>query len=357
MHKIHSVHITGSGRYIPENRVSNEDFASHTFYDTEGKVIPQKPEIIARKFKAITGIQERRYVNSDLTASDIGTMAAQRAIEDAGCDPETIDYIVVAHNFGDVRDGSKQNDILPCLASRIKQQLKISNPRCVAYDILFGCPGWVEGVIQSTAFIQSGMANKCLVIGTETLSKVLDPHDRDSMIFADGAAATLLESGDDEESGLLGHASASHTLEEAGYLFYGPSNNLELNQQENYIKMKGRKIYEFALTEVPNAMKECLDHSGIGIKQIKKVLIHQANEKMDEAIIKRFYELYGMEAPEGIMPMSIHLLGNSSVATVPTLYDLLVKGELNDHSIEKGDYILMASVGAGMHINAITYRL
>jgi 3-oxoacyl-[acyl-carrier-protein] synthase-3 len=357
MQKIHSVHITGSGSYIPETRVSNEEFAHHTFYDTDGSPIQQKPEIIARKFKAITGIQERRYVTSDLTASDIGAIAAQRAIDDAGINPEELDYIVVAHNFGDVKEGTLQNDILPCLASRIKQQLKIRNPRCVAYDLLFGCPGWVEGVIQCTSFIQSGMADKCLVIGTETLSKVLDPHDRDSMIFADGAAATILESGDDHESGILGHASASHTYDEAGYLYYGPSNNPELSRHENYIKMKGRKIYEFALNEVPNAMKDCLDHSGVGIDQIAKVLIHQANEKMDEAIIERFYELYDMEAPAHIMPMSIHLLGNSSVATVPTLYDLLIKGKIDGHSIQKGEYILMASVGAGMHINAITYCL
>jgi 3-oxoacyl-[acyl-carrier-protein] synthase-3 len=104
-------------------------------------------------------------------------------------------------------------------------------------------------------------------------------------------------------------------------------------------------------------MKTCLDRSGLSIDQVKKVLIHQANEKMDEAIIKRFFRLYKKQAPEDIMPMSIHLLGNSSVATVPTLLDLLRKGELEGHSLEEGDVILLASVGAGMSINAITYRV
>lgn len=120
--------------------------------------------------------------------------------------------------------------------------------------------------------------------------------------------------------------------------------------------MHGRKIYEFALTNVPLAMKTCLDNSGIDIKDVKKILIHQANEKMDDAIIKRFYKLYKMEMPQDIMPMSIHKLGNSSVATVPTLFDLIRNNKMENHTINKGDVILFASVGAGMHINAIAYK-
>lgn len=120
--------------------------------------------------------------------------------------------------------------------------------------------------------------------------------------------------------------------------------------------MYGRKIYEFALNNVPSAMKACLDSSGYGIKDVKKILIHQANEKMDEAIVKRFYRLYKTAVPEDIMPMTIHQLGNSSVATVPTLFDLIRKGQLKDHQLSKGDIIIFASVGAGMHINAIVYK-
>ena len=93
------------------------------------------------------------------------------------------------------------------------------------------------------------------------------------------------------------------------------------------------------------------------LDQIKKILIHQANEKMDEAIIQRFYKLYNKTAPEGIMPMTIHRLGNSSVATVPTLYDALLKGEIENQKIHKGDIILFASVGAGMNVNAIVYQV
>ena len=121
--------------------------------------------------------------------------------------------------------------------------------------------------------------------------------------------------------------------------------------------MHGRKIYEFALSNVPKAMASCLEKSGYAIGQVKKILIHQANEKMDEAIIHRFYKLYQQSPPEGIMPMSIHKLGNSSVATVPTLYDLLINGKIENQELHPGDVILFASVGAGMNINAIAYQI
>ena len=350
-----NIRITGTGTYIPDTIEKNEDFHEHTFLNTDGSTINHPNEIIVEKFKAITGIIERRYAEDHLTSSDIGAIAAERAIANANIDPETLDYIIVAHNFGDVKANTIQSDILPCLASRIKHSLRIKNPKCVAYDILFGCPGWIEGVIQAQAFIKAGMAKRCLIIGTETLSRVVDKHDRDSMIYSDGAGASIVEA-TDEEGGIMAHESASFTYDEAYYLFFGNSNNQELCRDTRYIKMHGRKIYEFALNNVPAAMKACLDNSGIDISEVKKVLIHQANEKMDEAIIKRFYRLYKTQAPEGIMPMSIHKLGNSSVATVPTLFDLIRNNKLENHSINKGDVIIFASVGAGMHINAIVYK-
>ncbi len=351
-----NIKITGSGSYIPTEIVSNIDFAQHVFLNDDGTPFPHPNDVVAQKFLEITGIQERRYVTDDLLTSDIAFFAAQKAIEDAQIDPETIDYIIFAHNFGNVKKGAIQTDILPSLATRVKFDLRIKNPKCVAYDMLFGCPGWVEGIIQAQAFIKAGMAKKCLVIGAETLSRVVDLHDRDSMIYSDGAGATVVEA-TEEEGGILAHETATFTYDEAYYLYFGNSFNKTHDPDVRYIKMHGRKIYEFALNNVPNAMKECLDKSGIAIENVKKVLIHQANEKMDEAIIQRFYRLYKKTAPEGIMPMSIHKLGNSSVATVPTLYDLLVKGQIDNHSIQKGDVILFASVGSGMNINAIVYQM
>ena len=350
-----NIKITGSGCYIPEVRMTNADFENHSFLNEDGSAVHHPNDIVISKFKDITGIEERRYADSHLMASDIAFLAAERAIESSGTDRETIDYIILAHNFGDVKPNAIQSDILPSLATRVKNKLRIHNPKCVAYDILFGCPGWIEGVLQSNAFIKSGMAKKCLVIGAETLSRVLDPHDRDSMIYSDGAGATIIEATEDND-GLLAYESATFSFDEANYLFFGGSYNKTHDQDVRYIKMHGRKIYEFALNHVPLAMKSCLEQSGIPLNEVKKILIHQANEKMDEAIVNRFYKLYGQTTPEGIMPMSIHKLGNSSVATVPTLYDLMVNGKLDNQTLHKGDVVIFASVGAGMNINAIVYR-
>jgi len=349
------IKITGIGSYIPEKKISNTDFDKHVFLNEDGTAFGYPNEVVINKFKGITGIEHRRYAEDHLNSSDLAFFASQKAIENAGIDPETIDYIIFAHNFGDVKHGTIQSDMLPSLATRVKNKLQIKNPKCVAYDILFGCPGWIEGVLQANAFIKSGMAKRCLVIGSETLSRVVDDHDRDSMIYSDGAGATIIEASDDE-TGMLSYESGTYASDEANYLFFGKSYNPDLDPDIRYIKMYGRKIYEFALNTVPAAMKSCLDKSGIKIDEVKKILIHQANEKMDEAIIQRFYKLHDRPVPQDIMPMSIHELGNSSVATVPTLFDLLIRGEIENQSIQKGDVLLFASVGAGMNVNAFVYR-
>ncbi len=349
--------ITGTGSYIPKLVKKNSEFLNNTFLNEDGTSFEYENELVIEKFKAITGISERRYASPELNSSDLGFFAAQRAIEDAGVDREELDYIILAHNFGDVKITTIQSDILPSLASRVKHRLEIKNPSCVAYDILFGCPGWVQGVIQAEAYIKSGIAKKCLVIGTETLSRVLDPHDRDSMIYSDGAGACVIEAVEgNSNSGILSHAAQTDTFDECYYLFFGNSYDKAKDPDIRYIKMFGRKIYEYGLNKVPLAMKTALDKSGVDISEVKKVFIHQANEKMDEAIIKRFYRLYKTSIPKDVMPMSIHRLGNSSVATVPTLFDMVKHGKIENQEINSGDIVIFASVGAGMNINAIVYR-
>ena len=353
-----SIKITGTGSYIPLLTKKNDDFLNAKFLNLDGSDFKVNNDVIIKKFKSITGIEERRYAKDHHNTSDLAFFAAEKAIKDAALDQETIDYIIVAHNFGDIKSGTKQSDSLPSLASRVKFNLGIKNPNCVCYDIIFGCPGWIEGVIQAYAFIKAGMAKKCLVIGAETLSRTYDVNDRDSMIYADGAGASIVElKSQIKNSGILSHHSCTFTDKEAFYLFFGESYDLESKSKTKYIKMYGRKVYEFAIVQVPQAMKECLELTNYSIKDVKKVFLHQANEKMDEAIVDRFYKLYGLEPPPGVLPMSINKLGNSSVATRPTLFDLVNKLELKDHSLKKGDIIIFGSVGAGMNINAITYKI
>lgn len=350
--------ITGTGCYIPEVVKNNRDFTVHNFYSEDNQRMDADPSEVVEKFREITGIEERRYACETMNASDMAIIASRLALEESGIDPEELDQIILAHNFGNVVKHTIQTDILPALASRVKHGLGIKNPSCVAYDILFGCPGWVQGMIQADTYFKAGIAKKALVIGTETLSRVLDVYDRDSMIFADGAGAAVVEYRESENSGILAWSVQSHCIDEAYYLYLGKSNFPGSDPRVRYIKMKGRKIYEYALHHVPLAMKECLDKAGVPVQELKKVFIHQANEKMDEAIVKRLFKLYGVRnMPEHVMPMNIHKLGNSSVATIPTLFDMVKKGVWDQHALQPGDVVMFASVGAGMNINAICYRI
>lgn len=345
------------GSYIPEKIVINNDFINQEFYSEKKEKLDSTGEDILEKFQDITGIRERRYLPDNMDLSEIAAIAAKRAVESAGIDPETIDQIIVAHNFGDIKHGSIQTDILPSLASRVKQKLKIKNPSTVAYDILFGCPGWIQGMIQADAYIKAGIGKRFLVIGAEALSRVVDPYDRDSMIYADGAGAAIVEAKEEEtKRGFLSSSMQTDTLDEAYFLFMGESNKPGFTPDTKYIKMYGRKIYEYAISKVPAAMKLALERADIDVKEVKKILIHQANEKMDEAMVKRFYRLYREKVPENIMPLSVRILGNSSVATIPTLYDRVLRGECPIHSISDNDILLFASVGAGMNINSFVYK-
>ena len=347
--------FVGSGSVLPGQVVPNAAFLQHDFRDADGAPVPKTNGEILAQFEAITGIRERRYAKADEVASDLAAQAAQDALTSSGIDPESLDGLILAHNFGDIRQGGTQVDAVPSLAARVKRALGLRNPACPAYDLLFGCPGWVQGVIQADALIRLGEAKRIMVIGAETLSRVCDPHDRDSLIYADGAGAVILE-GRESEGGILACA-ARTDAQEAGLLVTGPSYKAGACPGARFIKMEGRKVYRYALSTVPLAMKAALDKAGVPLAAVSKILIHQANWKMDEAIVDALYEAEGLKAPEGIMPMTIDHLGNSSVATVPTLWDLITKGRHKGHAIQPGDLVLLASVGAGMHINAVVYRV
>lgn len=348
--------ITGVGSYIPNWKVSNKAFEGNEFYLKTGEPIDEPGEKIIQKFQSITGIENRRYAEKTQMNSDLAIEASKNAIADANINPNDLGHIIVAHNYGDVQYGTFRSDIMPSIASRVKNGVGCTNEDCVAYDIIFGCPGWVQALIQAHIYLQAGEAKHVLVVGSETLSRVTDPHDRDTMIFADGAGAVVLSAVETQQKvGIIAHAAVTHAEEELNYLYNGGSCKLGYDPSTMYIKMDGRKIYEYALTKVPAAMKKCIDKSGMDISALKMIFLHQANEKMDEAILKRFFRQYRTDVPEKIMPMSIKDLGNSSVATVPTLYDLVKKDRKPGYNLQSGDFILFASVGAGMNINAVGY--
>ncbi|MBU1199101.1 MAG: ketoacyl-ACP synthase III [Nanoarchaeota archaeon] len=378
MSNIFSV-FSGTGSYIPKVVVKNEDFLKHTFYDSDGERIkhskdeytadegwkkkgePKSTKQVIDKFEETTRGKERRYVTDDLVTSDIGFFAAKDALISSGIDKESLDYIIFAHNFGDVRADNKRSDFVPTLAARVKHMLEIHNPKTIAYDLPFGCPGWLQGVIQADYYIKSGDAKRIMVVGAETLSRVYDPFDMDCMLYADGAGATILEAMiSDFPVGILAHAARSDTIEHAHMLWMDKSYNPDYKGDEIFLKMYGNKLYKYALRTVPLVVKESLDKAGLTLDEVDKVLIHQANAKMDDAILERLFHLYGKKAdeiPERMMPLTIPWLGNSSVATIPTLLDMIMKKELTKYSLKTGDIVVFASVGAGMNINSVVYRM
>ncbi|UIR54910.1 ketoacyl-ACP synthase III [Sphingobacterium sp. SRCM116780] len=349
--------IIGSGSYLPTKVVGNDAFLSHTFYDSNGQKLSKTNQQIVDQLVQITGIHERRYVEDDLVASDIATLAAVEAIRTSGIDPESLDHIIVSHNFGDIRHDNRRSDLVPSLASRVKYNLGINNPETVAYDLPFGCAGWLQGVIQADQYIKSGTSKRVLIIGAETLSRICDPHDRDSMIYSDGAGAVILEAQQsDVPIGIITHVSKTYASPFAYFLRLDKSYNPTYAGDDLFLKMDGRKLYEQVLKNVPTIISECIEKANLSISAISRFLIHQANQKMDEAVIARLFEQYGIaEVPKDKMPMTISFLGNSSVATIPTLFDLIANHNLKSHTFKKGEHIVMAAMGAGININSLVY--
>jgi len=153
----HSI-ITRTGCYIPPVRVLNRQFLENEFYQADGTKNPKANEDIVNKLQEITCIRERRYIEDDFTTSDMAYLAAENALE--GIDREELDYIIVAQNLGDVKTDNITPDMVPTIAARVKHKLRIKNPYTVAYDIPFGCPGWLQGMITADYYISPVMPEK-----------------------------------------------------------------------------------------------------------------------------------------------------------------------------------------------------
>ena len=348
--------IIGSGSYIPTKVIGREHFMDSVFYTDEGDRIDKPNAEIIQKFVEITEIENRRYMEDGEFNSDLGYRAAKEAIYDAQIDQEEIEYIIYASNFGEV-DQNGMTNFMPSMSARVKNKLGIKNRKCVNYDMIFGCPGWVEAMILADTLIKAKKAKLILVVGSEALSRVTDAFDRNKMIFADGAGAVVVKATDDENVGIIADSTICDNDAELNYLENAPSLKRDEDRRPLYIRMHGRKIYEYALKNVPDAIKETIDKAGLTIDDIDKILIHQANAKMDYAMISRLHKLYGKtDYDHAIAPMTIQEFGNSSVATIPTMFDLIIKGEMKGHTFKEKGNIVFASVGAGMNINAIVYR-
>jgi 3-oxoacyl-[acyl-carrier-protein] synthase-3 len=348
--------IKGTGSVLPELQVPNSDFNDHAFYDKNGVRNDRPGEEITAKLEAITGIRERRYVPFDQDSRPLMTEAARLAIADSGLGRNELDGIIVTHNAGNILIGEHAFHTVPNMAAYLKNALGITNHECFAYDLLFACPGWLQAVIQAHQAIRCGDAENILVVGIEVASRMLDPHDVDSMILGDGCGAVVVSKGD-EGRGVLSHATFSHANEDIDAIYLGRSNKKDV-AGSCWFKMNGRDVYRYATKWVPQVIKKALDKAGLSVTDIDMFLFHQANEKLIQAVANHLADLYevGAESFAGKLPMTIQFLGNTSVATIPTMLDLILKTKLEGYGIKEGDTVVMAAVGAGMHCNALVYR-
>lgn len=350
--------IAGTGSFLPGDVIPNSWFLDHTFYKPDGTRIDKPTEEIINKLRDISGITERRYLEKHMDAAEAGARAGKAALEDAGIDGDQLDGIIVAHNFGNIRNQGERSHLIPNLAALIKNRMGITNYRAAAWDVLFGCPGWIQGMIQAHQAIHSGGGRTYLVIGVEIMSRVIDPHDLDTMLFGDGAGAAVVKGVEtNADEGLLSYGTYSHCGEEVDYLNMGCT-YMPGGDDYLYTKMNGRQVYRYGVNTLPELVTDILGKAGVGLDEVSTFLFHQANEKMIVAIAEALFKKHGATGDlDRLLPMNLQVTGNSSVATIPTLMDQIRKGGHPGHSIDAGNTLVMASVGAGMHVNGLIYRV
>tara|TARA_B110000090_G_scaffold209877_1_gene268415 strand:+ start:5908 stop:6975 length:1068 start_codon:yes stop_codon:yes gene_type:complete len=350
--------ISGTGSAMPRRVIKNDYFAKNIFYNKDGTQNPKPGTEIIKKLEAISGIKERRFIGEDEQSIDILFEASKKAISNASIDKNELDAIIVAHNSGNMLPNKGANfHTVPNIAAMLKHELEVSNHHCIAYDIFFGCPGWLQGVIQANRLIASGEAKHVLVAGLEVASRLLDPHDVDSMLMADGCGATIISASDSTTKGIIAHATYSHTENDLHNITMGKSLNKD-TPGECFFKMNGQRVYKYATTWLPRVIKQALDKAVINPREVDYFFFHQANGKMLKVIAKNLLELYAIDDDsfQNKIPTSIAFLGNTSVATIPTLFDLVNKNKMEGFKLEKNQTYVFASVGSGMHCNTVVYK-
>lgn len=342
---------------MPERRIPNSYFLNRTFLNEDGSPMTKPVEEIVAKLEQITGIRERGYIPDEGDSVPLMAEACENAIASWGQDRNQIDGIIVAHNAGNMLEGRQGFHTVPNMAALLKHRLGITNHACFAYDILFGCPGWIQGIIQAHQALQTGDATNVLVVGIEVASRLLDPFDLDSMILADGCGAAMVSTTDREEEGVISYATFSHALDDISCIYLDRSYNREWTDPTLF-KMNGKDVYKYATVWVPQVIKKALDKAGLDASDVDLFLFHQANAKMLHAFANNLAQMYQLEGLsfDGKIPVTIQFTGNTSVATVPTMLDLILKEKLEGYRITPGMTVVFASVGAGMHCNALVYR-
>lgn len=320
MSRLFGVGITGTGSYLPDKILTNQDME---------KIVETSDEWIRTR----TGIGARRVADEKTAASDIASKAAERAMEDAGIKAEGIDLIIVATVTPDMA--------IPSTACIVQKNIGAVN--AAAFDINVACTGFLYAMTIAEQFIKSGFYKNALIIGTETLTKFLDWQDRNTcVLFGDGAGAAVLER-TEEGSGILsaylgadGKNGESLTLPGGGSRM--PATYETIDQRQHCIKMDGSEVFKFAVRVMGTAALKALEKSNLNIEDIDFLVPHQANIRIIEAAAKR------LKLPMEKVYVNLHNYGNMSAASVPVALDEAVK----KGCIKKGDTVVLVAFGGGL---------
>lgn len=322
--------IVGTGSYLPEKRVTNDELAAQL----AAKGIETSDEWIVSR----SGISARHYAEPEQASSDLGVIAAKRALEMAGLQPDDIDLIIVASSTPDFY-GS-----FPSTACIVQKKLGMTN-NCAAVDVQAVCSGFVYAMSTADSFIKSGMHKNVLVIGSEVFSRILNFEDRTTcVLFGDGAGAIVMSAS--QEPGILAcklHADGRHSdvLRVPGSLSNGTIAG------SAFLYMDGQAVFKLAVSVLEKVAYEALDHAGMTADQIDWLIPHQANIRIMNGTAKKL----GMNPEKMVVTVDQH--GNTSAASIPLALDVAVR----DGRVKKGDVVMMEGVGGGFTWGAVLARM
>lgn len=321
--------IIGTGSCLPLNVVTNDDLS---------KIMDTSDEWISSR----TGIKERRLAKEETTAS-MAAEASQKALKNAGVGADEIDLIIVGTITGDY--------VTPSTSCEVQAKLGAAN--AVAFDVNAACSGFMFALHTAYVYLQSGIYKTALIVGAETLSKIMDWNDRSTcVLFGDGAGAAVVRTYADGKSGeremegrgrggLLAFTQGSDGAKGSVLACRDRVNNNPLIQNPyelGYVSMDGQEVYKFAVSTVPSSIIKVLEMSQLKTEDIKYFVLHQANIRIIQSVAKR------LKVSEDKFPLSLDHCGNISAASVPILLD-----EMNQKGmLRPGDKIVMSGFGAGL---------
>jgi 3-oxoacyl-[acyl-carrier-protein] synthase-3 len=325
-----AVEIAGTGAYAPTRVVTNDDFAQRL--DTSDEWIVQR-----------TGIRERRIVAPGQGTLDLSVNAARQALAEAGLGPDQIDLIILAT--------ATPEHPLPSTSCELQAALGCG--WVPAFDIAAACSGYVYALVNAAHFIDSGMATKALILGSETLTSITDMEDRGTAIlFGDAAAAAVLQPSSDPNKGILAaRLGADGARAKAVWVPAGgsaePASIRTVNERLHYMKMKGREIYKFAVNMMHSLVKETCEDAGVSLHDLALVIPHQSNLRIIESAAGR------LGIPMDKVSINIDRFGNTSAASI----GLAFHEARETGRIQSGDLVMFVAFGAGLTWGSTLLRI